>query len=309
MFEDVRGAHGRQPREVTIEDLGLMVVAEYRANGRRTVQRVEQSYRLHLIPFFRSTPVNQIGRFTPAYRDHRLGQGAAPATVRLELMNLSRGFKLAALQGDLPYPQPIVSIRVQNVRQFVIPERRVDDLLAYLPYDVRDTVEMLRLTGWRTSEVTGLLWTNVDWWNHEIRLEPGTAKNGRPRVFPFDQFPQLETLLRRRWQKTVDAEGVVGGKIALVFHRKGNPIRRFYRSWRTACRRAGLEGAVPHDLRRTARQSLRRADVPDQTAMDLAGHKTRSSSDRYGIVEKEDLQEGTRRLAARLSGSRSRPGL
>lgn len=286
-----------------------MVVADYVANGRKTVQRVEESYRLHLIPFFLGVPADRIGPMTPAYRDHRLAQGAAPATVRLELMNLSRGFKLAALQGALPYPQPIVTIRVQNVRQFAIPEAAIDTLLSRLPYDVRDLVQALALTGWRTSEVTGLLWTNVDWPNREIRLEPGTAKNGRARVFPFAELPPLETLLRRRWKKTLDAEALLGCKIPLVFHRRGTRIKRFYRCWRTACRLTGIEGAVPHDLRRMTRMILRRADVPDQTAMDLLGHKTRSSSDRYGLVEMEDLQEGTRRYAARLASSRSRQGL
>jgi len=286
-----------------------MVVADYVANGRKTGQRVEESYRLHLSPFFHETPVDRIGRLTPAYRDHRLAEGAAAATIRLELMNLSRGFTLAALHGDLPYPQPIVTIRVQNVRQFSIPEDKVDTLLARLPYDVRDTVYALALTGWRTSEITGLLWKNVDWPNKEIRLEAGTAKNGRARTFPFAELPQMEALLKRRWKKTLDAETLLGGKIRFVFHRKGKPIKRFYKSWRTACRLAELEGAVPHDLRRTTRMILRRADVPDQTAMDLLGHKTRSSSDRYGLVEREDLQEGTRRYAARLASSRSRHGL
>jgi len=286
-----------------------MVTADYVANGRKTAKRVDESYRLHLIPFFREVPIDRIGRLTPAYRDRRLAEGAMPATIRLELMNLSRGFTLAALHGDLDYPQPIVTIRVQHVRQFSIPEDAIDTLLARLPYDVRDTVQALALTGWRTSEITGLLWSNIDWPNSEIRLDAGTAKNGRARVFPFEALPEMGALLRRRWKKTLDAEAVLGCKIPTVFHRAGKPIKRFYKSWRTACRLAGIVGAVPHDLRRTTRMILRRADVPDQTAMDLLGHKTRSSSDRYGLVEREDLQEGTRRYAARLASSRTRRGL
>src|SRR3990172_5662711 len=103
-------AQGRSTCSLTMEDLGRMVAADYVANGRKTVQRVDESYRLHLVPFFRNTPAEMIGRLTVGYRDQRLAEGAAPATIRLELMNLSRGFTLAALQGDLPYPQPIVTI-------------------------------------------------------------------------------------------------------------------------------------------------------------------------------------------------------
>lgn len=287
-----------------------MVAADYLANGRKTAKRVAESYALHLVPYFRHTPVDQIARLTPSYRDHRIAQGAAPATVRLELMNLSRGFTLAVLHGHLRYRPMVVPVRVQNVRQFVIPEHKLDELLAHLPSDVRDICEMLVLTGWRTSEVTGLQWTNVDRVQKEIRLEPGTAKNGKARVFPFDEFPQVLRLLRRRQKKSLDAEALSGAKIPFVFHnRQGVRIKRFYRSWRTACRRAGLEGAVPHDLRRTVKQIARRAGVDDLTAMDLQGHKTRSSHDRYGIVDTEDLREGTRRLAARLAGSRTPPEL
>src|SRR5262249_39208366 len=73
-----------------------------------------------------------------------------------------------------------------------------------------------------------------------------------------------------------------------VFHRQGKPIRTFRRSWKTACRDAG----VPR------RRNLVRAGVPEAVAMKMTGHKTRSVFERYNIVSEGDLFDAAKRLDA-----------
>jgi integrase len=69
-----------------------------------------------------------------------------------------------------------------------------------------------------------------------------------------------------------------------VFHRKGQPVKTMTKSWRTACKNAGVPGRLLHDLRRTAVRNLERATVSRSVAMKMTGHKTESVYRRYAIV-------------------------
>ena len=84
--------------------------------------------------------------------------------------------------------------------------------------------------------------------------------------------------------------------IPCVFHNEGKPFKSYRKSWKTACRKAGLPGRIPHDFRRTAVRNLVRAGVPEAVAMKMTGHKTRSVFERYNIVSQGDLNDAARKL-------------
>lgn len=285
-----------------------MILRHYESNGRKTSRRVANSF-AHLIPYFARTAAKDLGVSSPGYVAHRLKQKAAPATIRQELTNLGTALGLAVLAGEIEFKPRLATVRVRNIRNFAVSRERVDDLLAYLPSDIRDLAEAAYLTGWRRSELLTLIWDQVDLKDEVIRLEPGTTKSGCGRIYPYAGFSRLGALIRSRLRKTLDAETRSGIKIAHVFHRRGEPIRTFARSWKAACDRAKLRGYVFHDLRRSAAQNLVRAGVPMQTAMALLGHRTRSIFDRYAIVDEEDLKRGVTRYAERMGSSppRNRP--
>jgi integrase len=56
------------------------------------------------------------------------------------------------------------------------------------------------------------------------------------------------------------------------------------RAWMTACKKAGLRGLLPQDLRRSAVRNLERSGVSRSVAMKLTGHKTEAVYRRYAIV-------------------------
>jgi integrase len=154
----------------------------------------------------------------------------------------------------------------------------------------RPVVRFLRLTGWRTSEALGLSWDQVDWEGQVIRLYATQTKGGDSRLFPFGLAPELKQLLEERW---AEKEGL------FVFHRAGVRIKSFRRSWIRACKKAGLEGRLVHDLRRSAARDFRRQGVSEGEIMRLCGWKTRAMFDRYNIIDEADLAQS---VAKRFEG-------
>ena len=85
-----------------------------------------------------------------------------------------------------------------------------------------------------------------------------------------------------------------------LFHHNGEPIGDFRKAFDAACAAAGLQGILPHDLRRSAVRNFIRAGVKESVAMRLSGHRTRSVFDRYNIVSSDDLVEANEKLQAFL---------
>lgn len=144
------------------------------------------------------------------------------------------------------------------------------------------------------SEIWTLQWPLVDFDAGIVRLEPGTTKNDEGRVFPFTAEPrQLLEAQRAKTDRFQKEKGII---CPWGFHRKGQPIREFKRAWKTACKKAGVPGRIPHDFRRTAIRNLVRAGIPETVAMRMTGHKTRSVFDRYNIVDEADFFDAARKL-------------
>ena len=104
--------------------------------------------------------------------------------------------------------------------------------------------------------------------------------------------------MERQWRLTKAVEQDHDILCPWVFHRQGKPVKDFRNVWQLATREAGCPERIPHDFRRTAVRNLVRAGVPENVAMMLTGHKTRSVFDRYDIVDENDLRDAVQRLAS-----------
>jgi integrase len=210
---------------------------------------------------------------------------------------LRRAFTLAVRSNLLPRRPPFPLLAVDNARQGFFEPHEFEVLLTYLRPELRPMLRFAYLTGWRIpSEVLALRWSQVDFAAGVIRLEVGTTKNGQGRTFPFDVSTELEALLRAQRADTDTMEQVYGSISWVFHHRGGKPIKDFREAWSRACKAAGLEGRIPHDLRRSAVRRLERAGVSRSVAMQLTGHKTETVYRRYAIVNEADLREGVAKL-------------
>jgi len=287
----------------TWEDLVSLIRSDYRANGRRSSARLEVSLRQLDRTF---APTDRAASITAdrlaAYVARRLDEdGAARATVNRELSVVRRAFRLAHRAGRVLVVPHVAMLREDNARTGFFERHDFDRLRKALPEDVRTPALVAYLTGWRmTSELLTRQWHHVDLRAGWLRLEPGETKNGRGRQFPL--FPELRAALRAQRKRTA-----VG--CPWVFHHGGEPL--FYRTeaggllpsaylrdaWSAACTKAGLEGRIRHDFRRTAARDLLRSGVPVPTVMRAMGWESEAMLRRYAVVDEGALIEAGRKRA------------
>jgi integrase len=300
---------GPEARRIMFEDLAAMLVNDYTANERRSLASAKQSI-AHLQRSFGSLRVTDITRDRiDAYIAARLrGRGTPPptrgkdapaarATVQKELSALARMFTLAVrARKDVTRPY-IPRLKFKNTRASAFTDDELERVLDLFRHGRPDTgpepavkaqpelvppIVFAAITGWRMrSEVLKLEWRQVDLDAGTVSLLINTTKSGEPRVFPFGVVPRLAALLREQREATTAFERTTGTIIPLVFHRRGRQIRNMHMAWKAVCRRAGVPGRVPHDLRRTAARSLRALGMSDRDIAEMCGWETIEMVSRY----------------------------
>lgn len=277
---------------VTFEELAEGLIADYKANARKTLQDVEIRIRKHLAPSFGGRKAHQItSADVRSYSVQRQEQGASNGQINRELAALKRMFNIAFQKEKIAKKPYIPMLEENNVRQGFFEPWEFTSVLARLPEYLRPPFTFAYNTGWRTkSEVLRLRWEQIDLEAGTVRLEVGTTKNKEGRLIYLTQ--ELQQMLESQWQEHL----ATYPDCSLVFHNQGKPIVNYSKVWHKACREAGISGKLDHDFRRTAVRNMVRAGIPERVAMQMAGHKTRSVFDRYPIVSDGDLREAAQRL-------------
>jgi integrase len=287
--------------KITLADLARMVAADYEANQKKSGRRMVQAF-AHVIAFFgertlaRTISADRVTEYIAARQaeKHRQGDGASNATINRELAALKRGLSLAVRAGKLAY-RPAISLLSEknNVRQGFVEEADLANLLEELPVYLRGFAEAAYRTGWRAQELLTREWRHVDFEAGWLVLEPGETKNGRARTVPLT-LPRLRAIL----EEQRESARVIGGVVPWVFHRPdGKRIKDYARAWSAACERAGLEGKLVHDMRRSAIRNWERAGVSRSAGMAMSGHETSKVYERYSIADAAALLEAAEKEA------------
>jgi integrase len=228
-----------------------------------------------------------VGRLE-AYQSQRLseyspthpGSTIRPATVNREVACLKSMVNKAVKYGILE-ENPFAALRKlseNNARNSFINHDQFSKLLeACLPH-LKPVVKMAYLTGMRKQEVLFLDWSEVDLKQGFIRLEAERTKTKMARSIPITKeiYDLLKSLPR-------------GIKSRRVFLRNGEPFKDIKKSYKSACKRAGLENFTFHDLRHCAINNMRLEGVDHLTIMAISGHKDVAMFKRYNNVSEAEL--------------------
>jgi integrase len=286
----LRPFQGPQQEKVTVEELLQAVEQDYHIHGRKSLPQLRAHLR-HVRAFFSmDRALTVTSERLRDYVGHRQSKGAAPATINRELEGLQRAFALAVESGRIALAPNFPTLHEHNARQGFFDRGEFEAVLAHLAdVDLRDFCHWFYWTVMRPGEIRSLTWEAFDRETWMLRLHARDAKTG------FGRALALEGELRAIMENRLRARRL---DCSLIFHRSGRPVGDFRKSWKRACRGAGLEGKLLYDLRRTAVRNMVRAGVDPAVAMKISGHRTRNVFDRYNIISDADLREAMTKTAA-----------
>jgi integrase len=205
---------GPAAERLTVDELGDLVLTNYRLNGKRSLGDVARHVAQLTATFGGERAVDLTADRIAAYAERRLEEGYARASVNRELAVVRRMFALAIQAGKLtPAHRPYVAMLTEdNAREGFLEPAAFATLRTTLPDWLADAAAFAYLTGWRKSEITRLIWADVTLTpsGGQVRLRAAHSKNKKPRIVPLTG--ELRALLeRRKALRRLDSP--------LVFHR------------------------------------------------------------------------------------------
>ena len=292
---------GIAPERTSLNQLFDLVVADYRETSKRSLEDVLSRLRLHLRPRLGKLRAADFGTSElRRYKDGRIREQAAPATINRELSILKRAFSLGS-RHDPPlviHNPPIEKLPENNVRTGFLEKAEYERLIAELPEYLKLALIIAYHTGCRLGEVTSLQWADINFGAGTLTIRAEVAKNKRHRNLPL--YGEMNSALRRQRAER-DAKYPT---LQWVLHDgTGQRIRTFYKAWASACQRAKLDGRLFHDLRRSAVRNMIRAGIPERVAMAISGHRSRHVFDRYNILTDRDLAFAAEQMTRYLAGN------
>ena len=218
---------------------------------------------------------------SPENRKEKIKIDRAPATIHRELEVLRSVLLFGVGHGwlernPMAAGQTLIQKSEEDRRDRIpTPEEEVKLLAVCVPprEHLRGLIIAALDTGLRRSALLSLTWAAVDWERRLLKVPSGNRYKRRPKLIGLTD--RLHDELRRIWEKN---ECTANGKIF-------NVVADFKRSYRTACRLAGVQGLQFRDLRHGFATSLMEANIPERLAMKISGH---TNAETHGIYTNVD---------------------
>lgn len=244
--------------------------------------------------FLRDKPLEAINRaMVDRITDVRLAEGWSNATVNRTLEVLRA--ILRKCQNDWEWLD-----RVPKIRMLTEPTRRIrflnheeaKKLLVELPEHLADMAAFSLATGLRASNVTGLLWSQVDLVKRLAWIHADQAKARKAIPVPLNS--EAVGLTRKQ----------LGRHQTHVFSYRGKPITQVStKAWYAALARAGIENFRWHDLRHTWASWHVQNGTPLFALQEMGGWESPEMVRRYAHLAADHLAPYAERLVTLTDSS------
>ena len=229
----------------------------------------------HMKPFFINFELQDINPLLiEKYKAERLKTGVTKSTVNREITIMKKMFNLA-IDWDFTDNNPILKVKLfsekDTMKERILTEEEEVKLLAESPDYLKPILVVALNTGMRRGEIFNLKWSQVDLDKRNIIVEQ--TKSGKNRIIPINDYLYQELLKVKNQNE----------KSEYVFPNQetGKPFTEVKKSFKNACRKAGINDLRFHDLRHTFATRLIQSGVDIITVKDLLGHFSVRITQRY----------------------------
>ena len=255
---------------------------EYVKINKKSWGRDESSLK-HLKPFFKDKLLSQI---TPkdieAYKKKLLEtdfrkRKIQPGTINRELQCLRHIFTIAEKFDKFSGKNPVKEVKFFKPREYVLrilKPKEIQKLVNVTKGYLRAIIIIAVHTGMRKGEILNLRWADIDFVKGYMLIRE--AKSGHMRKVPISPVVMysLESLKKES---------------EFVFQSDKTDTRRrdFYRAWKGALEKAGIEDFRFHDLRHTAASLMVANGIDLVTIKEILGHADIKMTMRYAHTTPE----------------------
>ncbi|MHB1664447.1 MAG: tyrosine-type recombinase/integrase [bacterium] len=201
-------------------------------------------------------------------------------SVNIEISTLNHFFNFCIEKGYID-KNPATGIKKLNElsRLKTLSDTDIDKLINGATNKLtRELITFLIYTGCRKGEALNLKWDDVDLQNNVIAIKGTKTK--------YDRYIPIHTQLKEL------LSGIEKNQDCLyVFNQNGRKLGDFRRSFKTACRNAGLKDMRIHDLRHVFASKMVMNGTSLYITGELLGHRTTQMTKRYSHLVPETLRK------------------
>jgi len=294
-LENVATQRRQKRHEPTVSDLWDCWAKHMEAHKKPKSRAEDKRQYKAFLERWATRPLSSIGRPDVAKLHAKIGRerGRYAANRLLALVSAmySEGQRAGLVSGENPC-RGIRRFREEKRDRWLDEDelRRFFRALHAEPPLFRDYFTLLLLTGARKSNLLTIRWADLDL-NRGLWRIPET-KSGDVVVIPL-VGPAVEILLRRKGEAN-------GSEWVFASHSKTGHLQEPKTAWARICRRAGLENARVHDVRRTLGSWLTVGGSSLPVVGKALGHKSLQATEVYARLGTDTVREALETTTAKM---------